>query len=64
MMLVYTNLFSVDCEASNPILIILDRLCHMDLIYLKMLNRCNINGRDVQRKNVVNNVDKSSLWAP
>jgi len=23
-----------------------------------------INGRDVQRKNVVNNVDKSSLWAP
>jgi len=22
-----------------------------------------INGRDVQRKNVVNNVDKSSLWA-
>ena len=27
-------------------------------------NRGNINGRDVQRKNVVNNVDKSSLWAP
>jgi len=25
---------------------------------------CNINGGDVQRKNVVNNVDKSSLWAP
>jgi len=25
---------------------------------------CNINGRDVQRKNVVNNVDKSSVWAP
>jgi len=24
----------------------------------------NINGRDVQRKNVINNVDKSSLWAP
>ena len=24
----------------------------------------NINGRDVQRKNVVNTVDKSSLWAP
>ena len=24
----------------------------------------NINGRDVQRKNVVNNVDKSNLWAP
>jgi len=24
----------------------------------------NINGRDVQRKNVVNKVDKSSLWAP
>jgi len=26
--------------------------------------RTNINGGDVQRKNVVNNVDKSSLWAP
>ena len=25
---------------------------------------CNINGKDVQRKNAVNNVDKSSLWAP
>jgi len=24
----------------------------------------NINGRDVQRKNVVNNVDKSRLWVP
>ena len=24
----------------------------------------NINEGDVQRKNVVNNVDKSSLWAP
>jgi len=29
-----------------------------------MVFRLNINGRDVQRKNVVNNVDKSSLWAP
>jgi len=27
-------------------------------------NIVNVNGRDVQRKNVVNNVDKSSLWAP
>ena len=27
-------------------------------------NQTNINGGDVQRKNVVNNVDKSSLWAP
>jgi len=25
---------------------------------------CNINGREFQRNNVVNNVDKSSLWAP
>jgi len=24
----------------------------------------NINGRDVQRKNVVSNVDKSNVWAP
>jgi len=23
-----------------------------------------VDGGDVQRKNVVNNVDKSSLWAP
>jgi len=30
--------------------------------YVKELT--NINGRDVQRKNVVNNVDKSNLWAP
>ena len=30
--------------------------------YYRFLN--NINGGDVQRKNVVNNVDKSSLWAP
>ena len=27
-------------------------------------NKSNINGGDVQRKNVVNNVDKSSLLAP
>jgi len=26
--------------------------------------KINMNGRDVQRKNVVNNVEKSSLWAP
>ena len=25
---------------------------------------CNINGRDLQRKHVVNSVNKSSLWAP
>ena len=29
-----------------------------------VLAEININGGDVQRKNVVNNVDKSSLWAP
>ena len=28
----------------------------------KMYKMYHINGRDVQRKNVVNNVDKSSLW--
>ena len=34
-------------------------------IYNKaVLQTDNINGRDVQRKNVVNNVDKSTLWAP
>ena len=31
---------------------------------ISSLNMTNINGRDDQRKNVVNNVDKSSLWAP
>jgi len=30
----------------------------------ELLKYVNINGGDVQRKNVVNNVDKSSLWAP
>ena len=30
----------------------------------KLCSKYNINGGDVQRKNVVNNVDKSSLWAP
>jgi len=29
-----------------------------------VLSYSNINRRDVQRKNVVNNVDKSSLWTP
>ena len=27
-------------------------------------SKANLNGRDVQRKNVVNAIDKSSLWAP
>ena len=38
----------------------------LDLLSLNFVINCrhNINGRDVQRKNVVNNVDKSSLWAP
>jgi len=31
---------------------------------LIVIAKCNINGGDVQRKNVVNNVGKSSLWAP
>ena len=35
-----------------------------DILQLYHLNTFNINGRDVQRKHVVNNVDKSSLWAP
>jgi len=30
----------------------------------KQCRYVNINGWDVQRKNVVNNVDKYSLWAP
>jgi len=32
-------------------------------MYQYQLQFININGRDVQRKNVVNNADKSSLWA-
>ena len=39
----------------------LDFLC---LQYSDNRFNININGGDVQRKNVVNNVDKSSLWAP
>ena len=39
--------------------------CIILYAYIKLfLLNSNINGRDVQRKNVVNNVDKSSLWAP
>ena len=34
------------------------------IIEICALKSANINGGDVQRKNVVNNVDKSSLWAP
>jgi len=34
------------------------------IVPLGRVLRTNINGRDVQRKNVVNSVDKSSLWAP
>jgi len=37
---------------------------HVQFISKAVLQTDNINGRDVQRKNVVNNVDKSSLWAP
>ena len=33
-------------------------------ICISVINLGNINGGDVQRKNVVNNVDKSSLWTP
>ena len=33
-------------------------------IHYKYNKNQNINGGDVQRKNVVNNVEKSSLWAP
>jgi len=32
-------------------------------IFIELRIKLNINGGDVQRKNVVNNVDKSSLWA-
>jgi len=35
-----------------------------DLVIRNNIRRNIINGRDVQRKNAVNNVDKSSLWAP
>jgi len=34
------------------------------LITVEKYQKNNINGGDVQRKNVVNNVDKSGLWAP
>jgi len=35
-----------------------------DYYIVKMTLYTSKNGGDVQRKNVVNNVDKSSLWAP
>jgi len=38
--------------------------CVLRTIPMLSAYRLNINGGDVQRKNVVNNVDKSSLWAP
>jgi len=40
-----------------------ERTSHPKII-CKTVHFVYINGRDVQRKNVVNNVDKSSLWAP
>jgi len=46
----------------------LEQLYHMPKIIQLKRGNCsynnNINGGDVQRKNVVNNVDKSSLLAP
>ena len=51
-------------------------LCRINMFIMHMFGKCrcvlicvtslllNINRGDVQRKNVVNNVDKSSLWAP
>ena len=38
--------------------------CTVRIRLISQFSACNIDGRDVQRKNVVNNVDKSSLWAP
>jgi len=40
-----------ECPGKNNIIVVL-------------VNTSILNGRDVQRKNVVNNVDKSSLWVP
>jgi len=33
-------------------------------MYVRRLRKHNINGRDVKEKNVVNNEDMSSFWAP
>jgi len=41
-----------------------DRFCKISHKFKAKLQKKNINGRDVQRKNVVNKVDKSCLWAP
>jgi len=40
------------------------RFCLVVYVNISSMKNLNINGRDVQRKNVVNNVEKSSLWAP
>ena len=50
--------YCFNCPADHPCW---QNFYYTDLFFFII---CNINGRDVQRKNVVNNVDKSSLWAP
>jgi len=40
-----------------------DQKRRTEQFYLLFLHPCNINLRDIQRKNVVNNVDISSLRA-
>ena len=55
-----TNWQSKDKMHNNPII---NTKTPQTLIYTHT-NIHYINGGDVQRKNVVNNVDKSSLWAP
>ena len=58
---VYTLYNYVCC---NRMLFFCDKYSFFANTTFSMNITVNINGRDVQRKNVVNNVDKSSLWAP
>jgi len=51
-------------KASQPIFLPSNIAKECILRLILSLYIYNINGGDVQRKNVVNNVDKSSLWAP
>jgi len=60
--------YDVECSYARPFL--KRTFLFPFLVILNMILKLNIkskniiNGGDVQRKNVVNNVDKSSFWAP
>jgi len=54
------HVFYYSSQSFNKIMVETKKIMNLKSVY----HILHINGRDVQRKNVVNNVDKSSLWAP